>query len=31
MSKYWGDIPQYSQPNAAELKKKSAADRKSVV
>lgn len=28
MSKYWGDIPQYSQPNAAELKKKSAASRK---
>ena len=28
MSKYWGDIPQYSQPNAAELKKRSAASRK---
>ena len=28
MSRYWDDIPQYSQPNAAELKKKSAASRK---
>lgn len=28
MSKYWSDIPQYSQPNAAELKKRSAASRK---
>ena len=28
MSRYWGDFPQYSQPNAAELKKKSAASKK---
>ena len=28
MSRYWSDFPQYSQPNAAELKKKSAASKK---
>ena len=27
-SKYWTDIPQYSQPNASELRQKSAASRK---
>ncbi|MCI8784130.1 MAG: hypothetical protein HFG84_12090 [Dorea sp.] len=28
MSKYWGEFPQYSQPNASELRKKSAESKK---
>ncbi len=28
MSKYWGEFPQYSQPNASELRKKAAESKK---